>query len=58
MLGAYRGEMLPAVSTRTLLTAIETKRREEAARRWNESFLAAHSGYGGRAAAIRRSSRT
>ncbi|WP_191284045.1 hypothetical protein [Pseudolysinimonas yzui] len=51
--------MLPPVSTRTLLTAIETKRREEAALRWNEAFLAARrqGGYGGRDAITRRSSR-
>lgn len=56
---AYRGGMLPPVSTRTLLTAIETKRREDAALRWNESFQAARrpGGYGGRDAVTRRSSR-
>lgn len=56
---AYRREMLPPVSTRTLLTAIETKRREDAALRWNQSFLTARrpGGYGGRDAVTRRSSR-
>jgi hypothetical protein len=32
--------MLPPVSTRHLITAIETKRREEAALRWLQSFPA------------------
>jgi hypothetical protein len=30
--------MLPPVSTRNLLTAIETKRREEAALRWSQAL--------------------
>jgi hypothetical protein len=34
--------MLPPVSTRTLLTAIEKKRREDAALRWRESFQVDH----------------
>jgi hypothetical protein len=32
--------MLPPVSTRNLLTAIEKKRREDAALRWSQAFAA------------------
>ncbi|HWH98229.1 MAG TPA: hypothetical protein VNS80_07660 [Pseudolysinimonas sp.] len=51
--------MLPPVSTRHLLTSIETKRREDAALRWRQVFLAHRSpaASGGRDAAIPRSKR-
>jgi hypothetical protein len=51
--------MLPPVSTRHLITAIETKRREDAALRWSISFPSIRRPVadGGRTAASRRSNR-
>jgi hypothetical protein len=51
--------MLPPVSTRNLLTAIEAKRREDAALRWNESFQAGRrrGAFGRRDVVTRRSNR-
>lgn len=38
---AYGGRMRHAITSRTLLAAIEAKRRAEAAARWTESLSAA-----------------
>lgn len=55
---AYRREMLlPPLSTRTLQTAIETKRRADADLRWRQSFRPARPEAARRDVPVARSAR-